>query len=51
MRIKNSTSGNCIIQNCVFKYNNNSGISVTAGGHDNTFIGVDSIETVTWFRN
>ena len=42
MRIKNSNSGNCIIQNCVFKYNNNSGISVTAGGHDNTFIGVDS---------
>ena len=42
MRIKNSNSGNCIVQNCVFKYNNNSGISVTAGGHDNTFIGVDS---------
>ena len=42
MRIRNSNSGNCIVQNCVFKYNNNSGISVTAGGHDNTFIGVDS---------
>lgn len=42
MRIKGTGSGNCIIQNCVFEYNNNSGVSVTSGGHDNTFIGVDS---------
>lgn len=41
-RIKGSSAGNCIFENCIFNYNNNSGISVTEGGHDNTFIGVDS---------
>ncbi len=41
-RIKGKTAGNCIFENCTFNYNNNSGISVTEGGHDNTFIGVDS---------
>ena len=42
VRIKGSDAGNCVFENCVFRYNNNSGISVTVGGHDNKFICCDS---------
>jgi len=42
IRITGSGSGHALIKNCVFRYNNNSGISVTSGGGYNTFIGVDS---------
>ncbi|MGN1318817.1 MAG: right-handed parallel beta-helix repeat-containing protein [Lachnospirales bacterium] len=42
MRITGSGSGYALVKNCVFRYNNNSGISVTSGGSNNTFIGVDS---------
>ncbi|MGN1318818.1 MAG: dockerin type I domain-containing protein [Lachnospirales bacterium] len=42
MRIKGSKSGHALIKDCVFRYNNNSGVSITGGGEYNTFIGVDS---------
>ena len=42
VRIKGSAAGNCEFTNCVFRYNNNSGISVTSGGHDNIFNCCDS---------
>ncbi len=42
MRITGTGSGNCLIKDCIFRYNNNSGVSVTSGGADNTFICVDS---------
>ncbi len=44
IRIKNTSSpaGNCFFKNCIFRYNNNSGISMTDGTHDVTFIAVDS---------
>lgn len=42
MRITGTGSGHCLIKNSVFRYNNNSGISVTSGGTNNTFICVDS---------
>ncbi len=42
MRITGSGSGNCLIKDCIFRYNNNSGVSVTSGGAENTFICVDS---------
>lgn len=42
VRIKGENAGNCEFVNCVFRYNNNSGISVTSGGHDNSFINCDS---------
>lgn len=42
MRITGSGSGKCFVKNCIFRYNNNSGISVTSGGANNTFIAVDS---------
>ena len=35
-------AGECTFTNCVFRYNNNSGISVTNGSHDNKFINCDS---------
>lgn len=42
IRIKGSGAGHCILKNCTFRYNNNSGTSVTSGGAYNTFICVDS---------
>lgn len=42
VRINASSGGNCTFTNCVFRYNNNSGVSVTKGGHDNKFINCDS---------
>ncbi len=44
IRIKNSSTSasNCFFKNCIFRYNNNSGISMTNGTHDVTFIAVDS---------
>lgn len=44
IRIKNSSSAasDCFFKNCIFRYNNNSGISMTNGTHDITFIAVDS---------
>ena len=42
IRINASSGGNCTFTNCVFRYNNNSGVSVTNGGHDNRFINCDS---------
>ena len=42
IRINAATGGECTFTNCVFRYNNNSGISVTNGGHDNKFINCDS---------
>ena len=42
MRIKGTNAGYVFIKDCIFRYNNNSGISVTSGGNNNTFIGVDS---------
>ena len=42
VRIKGETAGDCLFENCVFRYNNNSGVSVTAGAHDNRFISCDS---------
>jgi hypothetical protein len=42
IRIKGSGSGKCFFKNCVFRYNNNSGISITSSGANNTLIGVDS---------
>lgn len=41
LRIKGTRSGHAIIKDCVFRYNNNSGVSITGGGEYNTFIGVD----------
>ncbi len=42
VRIKGNSAGNCTFENCMFRYNNNSGVSITSGGHDNTFICCDS---------
>ncbi len=45
IRVKNKASdpaGNCFFKNCIFRYNNNSGISMTDRTHDVTFIAVDS---------
>ncbi|MBR1444212.1 MAG: right-handed parallel beta-helix repeat-containing protein [Firmicutes bacterium] len=42
VRIKGEKAGNCVFRNCVFRYNLNSGISVTSGGHDNKFYSCDS---------
>ena len=42
VRIKGSSAGNCTFRDCVFRYNLNSGISVTSGGHDNKFYSCDS---------
>ena len=42
VRITGSSAGDCTFTNCVFRYNNNSGISVTKGGHDNKFYNCDS---------
>ncbi|MBQ9603929.1 MAG: right-handed parallel beta-helix repeat-containing protein [Firmicutes bacterium] len=42
VRINAASGGDCVFTNCVFRYNNNSGLSVTGGGHDNTFINCDS---------
>ena len=42
MRIKGTRAGHCLVKDCVFRYNNNSGISVTNGGEYNSFVGVDS---------
>ncbi len=42
MRVKGSRAGHVFVKDCVFRYNNNSGVSVTAGGEYTTFIGVDS---------
>ena len=42
VRLNSSSSANCTFKNCVFRYNNNSGLSVTGGGHDNKFINCDS---------
>lgn len=42
IRIKGSGSGNCYFENCVFRYNNNSGVSITSGGANNVFYYVDS---------
>ncbi len=42
IRISGNGSGYCTFENCVFRYNNNSGVSVTNGGAHNTFRFVDS---------
>lgn len=42
IRIKGSGSGYSTFENCVFRYNNNSGVSITDGGSHNTFRFVDS---------
>lgn len=42
VRISGSGSGYSTFENCVFRYNNNSGVSVTNGGSNNKFIAVDS---------
>ncbi|MBQ9519537.1 MAG: right-handed parallel beta-helix repeat-containing protein [Firmicutes bacterium] len=42
VRIKGSSAGNCVFENCVFRYNLNSGFSVTSGGHDNKLYNCDS---------
>ncbi|MBO5560133.1 MAG: right-handed parallel beta-helix repeat-containing protein [Firmicutes bacterium] len=42
VRVKGTDAGNSVFRNCVFRYNNNSGVSVTAGGHDNSFYNCDS---------
>ncbi|MBQ6555242.1 MAG: right-handed parallel beta-helix repeat-containing protein [Firmicutes bacterium] len=42
VRIKGSSAGNSTFKNCVFRYNNNSGVSITEGGHDNEFYNCDS---------
>ena len=45
LRIKNKTTeaaGNCVFTNCVFRYNNNSGVAMTNGTHDCIFINCDS---------
>jgi hypothetical protein len=42
VRIKGSGAGYCTFENCVFRYNQNSGVSVTAGGCYNTFRSCDS---------
>lgn len=41
LRIKGNGTGYSTIENCVFRYNNNSGISVTNGASNNTFKSVD----------
>ena len=38
----NQNAGNCTFTNCVFRYNNNSGVSITNGSHDNKFYCCDS---------
>lgn len=42
IRITGSGAGYSTFENCVFRYNNNSGVSVTNGGSHNTFRFVDS---------
>ncbi len=42
IRIKGKNAGYCTFENCVFRYNNNSGVSITNGGSHNTFRFVDS---------
>lgn len=42
IRITGSGAGYSTFENCVFRYNNNSGVSVTNGGSHNTFRYVDS---------
>ncbi len=42
VRIKGSGAGYCTFENCVFRYNQNSGVSVTGGGCYNTFKSCDS---------
>lgn len=42
IRISGSGSGYCTFENVVFRYNNNSGISLTKGAEHNTFRYVDS---------
>ena len=42
IRISGSNAGYSTFENCVFRYNNNSGVSVTNGGSHNTFRFVDS---------
>ena len=42
IRISGSGAGYSTFENCVFRYNNNSGVSITNGGSHNTFKSVDS---------
>jgi hypothetical protein len=42
VRIKGDGAGYSTFENCVFRYNQNSGVSVTAGGCYNTFNACDS---------
>lgn len=42
MRIRGTRAGHVFCKDVVFRYNNNSGVSITSGGEYNTFIGVDS---------
>ncbi len=42
IRIKGKNAGYCTFENCVFRYNNNSGVSITEGSSHNTFRFVDS---------
>ncbi len=42
IRITGSGSGYCTFENCVFRYNNNSGVSVTSYASNNSFRYVDS---------
>ena len=42
VRITGLDSGYSTFENCIFRYNNNSGVSVTNGGSNNTFKYVDS---------
>lgn len=42
IRISGSGTGNCFFKNCIFRYNNNSGVSITNSSSNNTFIAVDS---------
>lgn len=42
MRIKGGNSGYCNIEYCIFRYNGNSGISITEGGSNNTIKYTDS---------
>lgn len=40
-RIKASSAGNCILENLIIRYNNNSGISITSGASNNTIRSCD----------
>ena len=42
VRIKGADAGNCVFENCVFRYNLNSGFSVTSYAHDNKLYNCDS---------